>query len=282
MTITIHHHDSSDEYKAQLNSLTTEVFGFSFERWHRRKVWNADYTCYSIIENGVMVANICAYRMDILIGGREQEFIQLGTVAARKARRGEGLSRKIMEFILDRHPHTPFFLCANSTVLDFYPRFGFQRVAERQPLIRQGLDHPGVEMKNLRVDDPVVGEYLEQRAGFSRILDCTNAAPIHWFHLLNSHIDHLYEIPELGVMLVAEQSGSALTLYDVCASRPVSFAQLAPRLHFPGVDTIYFGFNSDWLNVDYQTCAYEADSTLFVRGEVELPREFLLPEMIKT
>ncbi len=77
MNITIHDYHSSPSYKSQLNALMLEAFGFSFERWHRLNVWNEDYTCYSIIEDGLMLANACVYRMDMLVNSEKTEWYQI-------------------------------------------------------------------------------------------------------------------------------------------------------------------------------------------------------------
>jgi hypothetical protein len=79
-----------------------------------------------------------------------------------------------------------------------------------------------------------------------------NQYTINWFHLLYEFSEDLYEIPQLEIMLTARQEHNILTIYDIAARKPVSFAQIIPFLDFEGVDTIKFGFNPDWLLGDYQ------------------------------
>ncbi len=281
MNITFHTSTSSDIYKSQLNALMLEAFGFSFERWHRQNVWNDDYTCKSIIEDGLMLANACVYRMDMLVNGEKAEWFQIGAVATRKARRGEGLSRAILTSILEEHPGKPLFLLPNQSVMDFYPKFGFRLIHDRQPFIERSLNNPPGRMRKLSIDSPALANYLEHRACYSTVLDCTNALPIHWFHLLIDYPESIYEIPALQTMLVAEQEGEKLTIVDIAAKNPLTFAEFAPHLSFPGVRVIKFGFNADWLLPDYKMKYYD-DSAIFVRGEFDLPRDFTLPFMIRT
>jgi len=277
--------DNAGAYLAAFNALMLDTFDISFEHWHRQGHWTQDYTCYAIIEDDCMISNAGVYRMEMLVSSKPQTCFQIGGVATRKGRQGEGLSRKVMDYILGLHPEAAFFLCANHSVLNFYPKFGFHPLVERQPWIqyRLKLRRPGMTRLDIHKDQQKIDAYLQRRTQFSKILDCTNAAPIYWFSLLLALSNHLYEIPDCGVMLVAEQEGDILTLYDVCASEPVCFSDIAPHLAFDGVREIRFGFNPDWLGIEYQYRKYQdEDSILFVRGELQLPAEFILPMLIRT
>ena len=277
-------HRQIDTYIEPFNDLMMDTFGFSFEAWYRLKHWSADYACYAIIDDGCMVASANVYRMEMLVSSVPKTCYQIGAVATRKTRRGEGLSKRIMNAILDQHPNQAFFLCANSTVLSFYPRFGFRSVQERQPWIENQLDVCSSEMVRLNIttDREKIDAYLLRRAAFSNILDCRNAAPIQWFHLLMSFPENIYELPDLGVMLVAKQEGDQLTLYNVCTTDPIRFDDIAPHLAFRGVQKICFGFNPDWLRVKPRYRDTEDDSKLFFRGELDLASDFILPMLIRT
>lgn len=272
--------NASREYKKQLNELATEVFGFSFGRWQEQGLWDGDFECYSIIENGIMLANVSIYWMKLLINGIPKEYLQISTVATREEHRGKGLSRKLMEYIFNRYPETPDFLVGNDSVREFYPKFGFTAVIDKQPYVECSLQKQG-EMLRLDITDPKIDFYLKGRTQYSGIFDCTNRYSINWFHLLYRYPKRIYEIPQLGLMLVAMQDNNILHIMDIAATKPVSFSQLIPQLHFDGVDTIEFGFNPDWLDVDYHTRDNEMeDSTLFVKGDFEVGTDYILPSMI--
>lgn len=276
--------DSIEQYLKPLNDLMLDTFGFSFETWHQEGHWSQDYTCYSILEDGSMIANAGVYRMEMLIAGAPKTCYQIGAVATHKTRRGEGLSRHIMNFILDQHPGETFFLCANQSVLEFYPRFGFRPLQERQPWSEHCLENPRPGMVRLDIvsDRQTIDAYLQHRSVYSNHVDCSNAAPVQWFHLLTAFADHVYAIPALKTMLVAEQDGHVLNLYDVCATAPVHFIDIAPYLAFDDTREIRFGFNPDWLGIEPQCRELDDDSTLFVRGEVNLPAAFILPMLMRT
>lgn len=277
--------DSAGTYLPLFNALMLDTFDISFEHWYRQGHWTQDYTCYSIIEDSCMISNVGVYRMEMLVSGKPQTCFQIGGVATRKERQGEGLNRKVLEHVLSLYPEATFFLCANQSVLNFYPRFGFRTLVERQPWMAYSSKHhrPGMARLDITKDRQKIDAYLRRRGQFSKILDCTNAAPIHWFSLLLAFSNHLYEIPNLGLMLVAKQEGDILTLYDLCAPEPVCFTDLAPHLAFDGVREIHFGFNPDWLGIECPYQEYpELDSTLFVHGDLDLTGDFILPMLIRT
>lgn len=272
--------NASREYKKQLNELATEVFGFSFGRWQEQGLWDGDFECYSIIEDGIMLANASIYWMKLLINGIPKEYLQISTVATRAEHRGKGLSRKLMEYIFNRYPETPGFLLGNDSVREFYPKFGFTATVDKLPYVECSLQKSG-EMLQLNINEPKIDFYLKGRTQYSRIFDCTNRYSINWFHLLYRYPKRIYEIPRLGLMLVAIQDNNILHIVDIAATKPVDFSQLVPQLHFDGVDTIEFGFNPDWLDVDYHTRDNEVeDTTLFVKGDFGVGTDYILPSMI--
>lgn len=310
------HSPGTPEYQTQLNALMQAAFGFTFSEWLRRGHWPADYTCYSIVQGGALLANAGVYRLDLLVGGRPLECYQIGAVATHPQHRGRGLSRQVLECILSQRPNAAFFLFPNETVLDFYPRFGFTLHHDRQPYLPMRLEpaqEPILEpastsasagasmvirraaadpspVRRLTVDDPALGPYLTHRAGrsagLSARLDCANAAPINWFHLIHTYSGCIYEIPALRALVIAEQQGPILHLVDVIALEPLTFAALRPYLAWlcaehPRVEAIHFGFNPDWLGLTCPTTDYP-DSAYFARGPFAIPENAIIPLMIRT
>jgi GNAT superfamily N-acetyltransferase len=277
----------ADSLKA-LDDLLLEAFGFTLADWRARGLWPPDYTCWTIFEDGAALANASVYRMQMLVEGKPVEFLQLGAVATRPQRRGQGLSRRILTEIFAQYPDCPCFLFANPSVLDFYPRFGFRRVEDRQPRLfypPQGKPSPGAganRWRKLPPDSPAVADYLVGRAGISSRLDCVNGLAAQMFNLLNAYPGCIYEIPELDVLVAAEQHGSVLTLIDVFAKSPLTFADLAACLDLTGVREIRFGFNPDWLGVDAELATREDDSPMFLRGEPDLTRLGAVPWLVRT
>ena len=63
-----------------LNELTRKTFGFDFEGWVTGGYFEGDYIPYSLIENGMMLSNVSANKMQFDQNGTIKNYIQIGTV----------------------------------------------------------------------------------------------------------------------------------------------------------------------------------------------------------
>lgn len=132
----IHSYDykNHDEYRASFNRLSKLVFGIDFEAWYQKGAWGDRYICHSIVADDQIIANVSVSKMDLVINGESKSAIQIGTVMTHPEYRGKGLSRQLMEYVLETYEGTCdlLFLFANSTVLEYYPKFGFTALPEHQ------------------------------------------------------------------------------------------------------------------------------------------------------
>ncbi len=265
------------EYQRGLNVLLTKVFqDFSF--WMDQDLWDERYESYAIVEDGRFVSNICVFRTQVLWRGEPHLALSLGAVCTDPDYRGRGYSRMLMDRVLERYPHTPMYLSANPSVVEFYPKFGFQRVYEKRPMLSCAIDN-ALPPKKLTYNDPKVYEYVRGRKNFSRLLDCANTETVAMFDLYQRpFVDSLYEVPECKAMVVAEQQGDVLTLYGVYALRNLAWDELQARLPFAGVRRVEFGFMPDGLGVPYAMEEFDGE-IVFVRNlGVELG-DFKFPDL---
>jgi GNAT superfamily N-acetyltransferase len=292
MKIVANSFDCCSAYRAQLDALMADTFGFTFAGWDGPLGWSADYISYGVMQDGQLLAHTGVYRMELLAGGARRTAYQIGGVATRPEQRGQGLSRMLIEHILGLHPGAVFFLFADDSVRGFYPKFGFTPLEERQPTLEIAPSSPlavaqpagplPAGVRRLALDDPALPDYLRKPAAVSAILDCASAAPLHWFHLRLGGADRLYEIPALRALLAARQEESLLTIDGLWAAAPLTFADLAPYLAFPGVRRIHFGFNPDGLGAPYTMTVLPEPSGLQVRGELGVRAAFIFPVLART
>jgi Predicted acyltransferase len=269
-------------YENMLNDLIQEVFGFSFEPWHRMNLWNERYESYSIIENEKMLSNVCIFKTDFILQGKSVQAHQLGAVATRKDCRNKGYSRKLMQFIEEKYPQMPAFLFANASVRDFYPQFGFKRVFGGVQKLEIEINNQ-LEAVKLSIDDKRVADFIENRKCFSNVTDCTNTQSVQMFHMLIDYPENIYYIPNVDVIVVAEQDGDRLFIADIIAKKPINFEDIKPFLPFSGIKQVEFGFSADWLGIleGWQKDGEES-GLLFVRGNFNLPDLFKFPVMSET
>lgn len=282
MQIAMNNHNNS-AYEILFDKLIQETFGFSFEPWLEKKLWNEPYESYSIIENGVMLANVCVFKTDMLVQGTPMRAHQFGGVATRTSERGKGLSRLLMEHILMKYPDTPAFLGANPSVIDFYPRFGFRKVQTYHPEIVTAINNDTGKGIKLSPDDAQVMLALLERSSFSNTVDSLNTPSVQMFHLLLDYPDSIYRLSDCGVIVVAEQQDDRLFIADVIARKPVSFDTIWRELPFTGINRIEFGFCPDWLDIEPLWVPDDMDkSPYFIRGDWNLPVKFRFPAMSET
>ncbi len=123
-----------DALRAQLNTLARESFSLVFEPWYQAGFWDERYIPYSIIEDGVVAANVSVNHVCVEYEANAYPAVMIGTVMTAKQYRGRGYARILMEAALEDCKRTAelAYLFANDSVLDFYPKFGFELAEEKQ------------------------------------------------------------------------------------------------------------------------------------------------------
>ena len=281
MEITVSRQNNHD-YEVLFDDLIKEVFGFSFDTWLERKLWDERYESYSIIKDGVMMSNICVFKTEMVVQDNRFQAIQFGAVGTRKCAQGSGLSRILMEHVLSLYSDTPAFLFANESVIDFYPRFGFRQEQTFKPTIDTTINNH-IKTNRLCADDEILKDTLHNRVGNSTVFDCLNTESIQMFHLLLDYPDDIYLLPESDVVVVAYQSEAHLFIADVISRKPITFEQLKAELPFVGVEIVEFGFCPDWLDVKPKwEPVSKTDVMFFVKGEWSLPAAFRFPATSET
>ena len=106
--------------------------GRTFSAWGARGGWVDGYDVFAVVVDDQVVSTVGRQSMRYMINGEARSGYQIGAVATHADHRNRGLARLLMNKVLDEldAPDQPVILFANSSVLDFYPRFGFRRLAQ--------------------------------------------------------------------------------------------------------------------------------------------------------
>lgn len=268
------------EYQRRLNHLLKGTF-FDFQFWYVLNLWDKNYESYSIAEGDEILSNICVYKTQVLLKGQPHLALSVGAVAKREDYRGRGLSRSLVEHVIRKYDGTPMYLYAGDEVLGFYPKFGFERMYEKQPVLNCALNN-GVHPIQLSYNEPKVQQYVFNRVNFSAELDCLNTANVNMFHIHLGYLkDSLFEIAELDTLVIAQQQGTTLKLIGVFSLKPMLFADLLPRLPYSNVERIEFRFMPCWSDLKYVMEEQEMNP-LFVRGLTCDLGDFKFPELSTT
>lgn len=120
------------------SALPEQVFGLNFRDWYRKGFWTDQYIPYVMADGERVAANVSVNIMNFVWHDVPKHYVQLGTVMTDPAYRGQGLARTLLEEVLKDWAERCdcLYLFANSSVLDFYPKFGFARTTEYQYIMR--------------------------------------------------------------------------------------------------------------------------------------------------
>lgn len=279
----VHAYRDNPSLRQSFNQLAKDTFGLDFEPWYQNGFWGGQYDPWSLLLDGRAAANVSVNRIDCLLGGQRRRYLQLGTVMTRADLRGRGLNRMVMEAALaERGAWDGVFLYANDSVLDYYPRFGFQAASEyRYRASVTGLAAPTV--RPVPMETPADWQHFlaEKSRRQSLGLLQLETDGLLMFYLSQSMRDAVFFVPEADAYILAEPEGDCLTVYDAFSPAPLPLLELC-RAFGPPVRRVEFAFtpaNRDGLE-EYE---YHAeDTTLFVSGsplaqDLELLRGF--PEL---
>lgn len=256
------------ELRGSFNALAGDSFGITFEPWYQMGFWTDAYQPHSIVMDGIVAANVSVNRMDMVIDGVRKRFLQLGTVMTHRGYRHRGLSRTLMEHILETYGAAcdGFFLFANSTVLDFYPRFGFaqalcyQFTREVHQSGEFGLEKVDMSLRENR--DRLLSVYYVNQ--FRSRVQVIHNAQVMMFYVPDMDV---YFHCGTKTYIVADWAGECLHIYDVFSESDVTLDRVIG----------FFGSSVKQVTLEFvpsDTENYRAepvldqDTTFFATGEL--------------
>lgn len=258
-------------YREAFFRLAERTFAIDFGAWYRAGFWDSHYVCYSLWDGAAIVSNVSVYSLDVVANGVRRTGLQLGAVMTAPEHRNRGYAARLLDAVFEefRDDEAFFYLFANKTVLDFYPRFGFAAQAEQRysremrvvPVLPRGLRKLD---RNRAEDVALVERKARLRGPLSEVFWVDNADKVLLFHFLNGYRDCFYYLEEEEAIVVAEQEGETLNIYDVVGEGFCRFDKVAARLARQEAARVVFHFVPDRLGVDYAAAA-DAEAALFTK-----------------
>ena len=272
------------QLKRSFFQLANEIFGLNFEKWDGLGYWDERYCPYAFEENGEIVANVSTSSGTIVLNGTHYQAVQIGTVMTNPAYRGKGLSRKLMEnVLLDVTSADIVYLFANSTVLDFYPKFGFEtRQQATFSLATADLTLQPTEVKKLNIDDAneraFLYEMVSQRMPISDKMSVIHNEAIVMFHALENYQDCIYFVPKFQAIVIAKEAKNRLQIIDVITKSKVEIIEVVQSLPIQA-QTIELCFTPDTLNIPVIQGILPDEGAMFVKtqNDVHYPNNVLYP-----
>ncbi|MED1919474.1 GNAT family N-acetyltransferase, partial [Bacillus thuringiensis] len=170
----------------------------------------------------------------------------------------------------------------NDTVLDFYPKFGFERVQESSfrllaSDLKKQVGQKSV-IRKLDVDNEadfiVMKEFAAKRIPVSVSLGIKDSEHLLMFYLLLVFRDVIYYVEEEDVIVLLEREDDQLHVFDLVSKKPVDIVAVISHLVSPETAIIHFHFMPDSENEKIQSALMTTtDDVLFVRPSFKMETE---------
>lgn len=264
-------YQKNDNYRSAFNQLAVKTFNLSFDPWYQSGYWKDKYIPYTLFDGEKAVANSSINIMDFNTFGEKKRYIQIGTVMTDVDYRNRGLNKFLLEKIQEDWNEKCHFiyLFANSTVLNFYPKFGFFRVKEYEyskrvdrQIIKDDLEQLNMNKQKNR---DKLHDYAKNSVAVSA-LSMNENADLVLFYCITVMKDCVFYIKSLDVIAVAKIDDHQLKLLDVFSKSEVSLDEVIQAFFHYQIDKVVLGFTPK------DTSAYESeeicnDDALFIQKE---------------
>ncbi|EJZ0406159.1 TPA: GNAT family N-acetyltransferase [Listeria monocytogenes] len=270
-------------YRDSFNKLAESTFDINFEEWFRNGFWNDKYVCYSYIDNNEVISNVSINKMNLIYQGENYSALQIGTVMTHPNYRGQGLAKNLLNHVIAKYEdqYDFLYLFANDTVLDFYPKFGFERIEESSFTVDAcNLKKKASKLKKLNPDNKtdfqLISRIVSKRAPLSNILDVKESEDLLMFYVLIALKNELYYLEELDVIILMEQEGTDLYVLDILSTKKLDVVEVLSYLSTKKIETIHLLFTPE--KSKYIDAAYiiETEDMLFVRPNVLTSENYFL------
>ncbi len=281
--------DTPQWHEAYLRYAPRVFPSISFRDWYALGGWDAGYRAFAIADGDEIVANASLQRMTVLLSGRELTGWQLGAVGVLPEFRGQGLQNRIMERLL-RIPGKDdlVYLFANDTVLEFYPRFGFERAVEYLYGIDVDVEPVADErLRRLSLTSPADRQHVRRIAAtalpVTHEFGARDYGGVLLWYWTNFYQECFYYDEPDDVVIVAVQHEDRLEICDVVADHPVDLPGYLPRIAARTVRSVEFGFTPEIVWPAARVIREYAESPLFVLRGAVLPKiPFKYPVLAQT
>lgn len=258
--------------RLSFSELSKEVFGLSFEKWYQDGYWQDKYIPHVLIHNDKVVANVSVNIIDTNIQGQLKRYIQIGTVMTDCDYRNKGLSRKLMDKVLEdwKDKCDAIYLFANDSVLDFYPKFGFIKAIEYQ-YSKEVVPAIGKIRKLNMTDDndiKLLKSYYEKSNPFS-MLPMLNNYGLLMFYCSSFMKNCVYYLEDVDAIVIVEYDAETLTCFDIYCDADKSMDEIIATIAKEDCKNIIFGFTPKDVSGCTVKSFEEDDRTLFILGSKE-------------
>lgn len=233
--------------------LAVNTFEINFEDWYQQGYWGERYIPNSYVDGNQVIANVSVNILELIIHGEKKKAIQIGTVMTHPDYRGNGLSTRLMNKVLEEYEnkYDYMYLFANESVLDFYPKFGFKPVEEHLFSINYTAKK-SPEPANIRKlnvtnaeDLRLIHRFASERLPVSQHFATHHAQGIFMFYCLNVFSDDIYYLENENVIVIYQKEDNRIELFDIVSLNEMNMNDILDKIADDDTEKIAFHFTPD-------------------------------------
>ena len=212
-----------DKYRRiEYFNFISKVFPRSnFTEWYAKGFWTDKYIPFSIINDGKIISNVSAALMTLIVNGKYFIGVQLGAVGTLPEYRNQGLSRMLINYVIEKYKYETdiIFLFANDSVLEFYPKFGFQKYKEVLFVSETDFSKTKISARKLIIgngsDFLLLQNLINERNDITKVFGAKDYGFITMWHILNLYRNNLYHLKEENAVFIFKEDKEQIHLYDI-------------------------------------------------------------------
>jgi ribosomal protein S18 acetylase RimI-like enzyme len=235
------------QYRSSFNRLANKTFDIDFETWYQDGFWGDSYICYSYLKDDEVISNVSLSTMELIIDGRKQKAIQIGTVMTEPEYRRQGLAYQLMQKIFEDYDETYelYFLAADDEAVSLYKKCGFEQSKENQYIVDltgyQLIEKP---LEPIEVPKEMMLEIKRQSQPLSNVLSAIGDEHVLMFYYTLGFKNSIYR-PQHDIYTIFEIKGDKLNLFDILSPNKVNLQELIQQITPKNVKTVFCHFTPD-------------------------------------
>lgn len=272
------------QLKRSFFKLAEDTFGLKFEEWDELGYWNHTYCPYAFEVDGELASNVSTTIGTMIVDGKEYEAVQIGTVMTNPKFQGKGLSRRLMEKVMEDNANANIvYLFANKSVLGFYPKFGFEvRTQSTFTVEKKDIGTNKMEINKINLDDEtertLFYETTMNRVPISQKMSMVQNEGIVMFHALTQYRDCIYYVPKFRAFVILKEYAQHVEVIDVISKEPYDLLEVLGSLPIEA-EKIKLCFTPDDLKIPVVQDVFIDEGAMFVKNQkdIDYPNNLLYP-----
>ena len=255
--------------------LANVIYGLNFDKWYNSGFWDNKFIPYVLYDKDIAVSSVGVCINDVIWQNSNKCYLQISTVMTLPEYRRKGLNRWLMEYVLKEWDNKcdAIYLLANNSVVDFYPKFGFEEFTEYDFTIP--VQKIKGEYRKLNINNKEDLELLIKKYEISNPFAEIKVKNFSLFmsYCLNLH-DHIYYLKQYDTVALVKHDGNKMICYDIFTNLNVDINEILGVLADENTEYAYLGFTPKSTEKCSVVKSQEEDNHLFVlSGKVNIFRD---------